>query len=49
MFTDKKQHEEEEGCAIDSDTCGMDVTKTLSEEKNKELMEHGLNSLDDLL
>lgn len=46
--TDNKQ-EGEEGCPMESDTCGMDVTKKLSDEKNKELMQHGLDSLDDLL
>lgn len=47
--TDKKQEEQDEGCAMKSTTCGMDTTKKLSEEKNKELMQHGLDSLDDLL
>jgi hypothetical protein len=46
--TDKKQ-KEEEGCPLESDTCGMDTTKKLSEEKNKELMQNGLDSLGDLL
>lgn len=46
LTTDKQ---EEEGCPMESDTCGMDTTKTLSEDKNKELMQHGLDSLDDLL
>ncbi len=47
MATDKKLDEEE--CAIDSTECEMDVNKKLSEEKNKELMQHGLDSLGDLL
>lgn len=38
----------EEGCDMD-DVCGMDVNQVLSEEKNKEMMEHALGSLDDLL
>ena len=44
---EKKQEEEE--CPIESTTCGMDTTKKLSEEKNKELMQHGLDNLSDLL
>ena len=47
MATDKKQEEEE--CPIESTTCGMDTTKKLSEEKNKELVQHGLDNLSDLL
>ena len=38
---------EEEGCSID-DVCDM-VSEELSDEKNKELMKHGLSGLDDLL
>ena len=40
---------EDEGCPLDMDTCVMDTTKKLDDEKNKELMKHGLDSLDDLL
>lgn len=39
---------EETGCGIE-ETCAMDVDSKLSDEKNKELMEHGLAGLDDLL
>ena len=49
MVTDTDKKQEEEGCPLESDTCGMDTTKKLSDEKNKELMQHGLDSLDDLL
>lgn len=40
---------EDEGCGLDSETCNMDTTEKLSEEKNRKLMQHGLDSLDDLL
>ena len=39
---------EETGCSID-DTCAMDTTAVLSDEKNKELMSRSLDSLRDLL
>lgn len=48
MVTDKKI-EEEEGCPLDTDTCVMDTSKKLDEDKNKQLMQHGLDSLGDLL
>lgn len=39
---------EDEGCGIE-ETCAMDVNAVLSEDKNKELMDHALSGLDDLL
>lgn len=38
----------DEGCPMESDTCGMDTTP-LSADKNLELMKHGLEGLDGLL
>lgn len=49
MNTNDKINDEEEGCAIESDTCVMDTSKKLSEEKNAELMKDALANLSDLL
>lgn len=48
MNPDVNETVEETGCGIE-ETCAMDVTKTLTEEQNKEMMEHALGGLDDLL
>lgn len=39
----------EEGCPMESDTCVMDTSATLTDEKNKEIMRDSLAGLDDLL
>lgn len=49
MVTDTDKKKEEEGCPLESDTCGMDTTKKLSDEKNNELMQNALDKLSDLL
>lgn len=41
--------EDEEGCGLDTDTCGMDATQTISDEKNAALMKRALDNLSDLL
>lgn len=41
--------DDEEGCGLDTDTCGMDATQTISDEKNIALMKRALDNLADLL
>lgn len=49
ILVTEESESEEEGCGLDSDTCGMDTTQSISKEMNEAIMKHSLDNLSNLL